>query len=171
MSEPASSVSANSNTVSASGRTLLVGLGSPHGDDQIGWIVTRLVATQIEGLDAMQLATPIDLVNMNDDLDRLVVVDACRGTGDLTAAHRWVWPTREISLVQSAGTHSIGLPEVLQMAQQLGVLPAEVIVWGIEGRRFSPGSDLSSDLAVLIDDYVRQIALDCVVADRPEESD
>ncbi len=151
-------------------RVLLVGLGSSHGDDRIGWLVSARIAGDVQGLRAVQLATPVDLLNVISDVDHLVIVDACRGTGEIGTAHRWRWPTREVAVVQAAGTHAIGLPEVLEMAERLGILPNSVIIWGITGHCFSPGSVTSLKLLHAIDRCIPQIAADCQMAHSPTET-
>ncbi len=40
-------------------------------------------------------------------------------------------------------THGAGVAEALGLGRRLGRLPAEVVVIGIEGTRFSPGAGLS----------------------------
>lgn len=151
-------------------RVLLVGLGSSHGDDRIGWLVSARIAEDMKGLKAVQLATPIDLLSLISDVDHLVLVDACREAGNIGSAHRWLWPTREIALAQAAGTHAIGLPEVLEMAERLGILPTTVIVWGISGSRFAPGSEISPDVISATDHCVKQIAADCQMSHSPTKA-
>jgi hydrogenase maturation protease len=137
---------------------LVAGLGSPHGDDQIGWLVAqRLDELAAGSVRVVLLSNPIDLLNVLDGTPRLIVIDACRGIGPIGACHRWLWPTEELAATRASGTHAVSLEEVLRMARQLACLPAYVSVWGIEGQSFSPSDELAPELAGGIPHVVRQI--------------
>lgn len=148
-------------------RTLIVGIGSPHGDDQIGWRVADSLRSAVSPeVEVREASTPSQLLDWLDGVDRLIVCDACqvrrRFPDDLTdstlSVHRWQWPTLQVSMLRSAGSHSFGLPQVLQLAERLGRLPQEVIVFGIEGRQFDAFASLSPDVEKLIDQLVSEIA-------------
>jgi hydrogenase maturation protease len=64
-----------------SGATLIVGIGSPHGDDQIGWrIAEALMAEHRVGWIIRTARSPTDLLAWLDDkVERLVICDACDG--------------------------------------------------------------------------------------------
>ena len=75
-------------------RTLIVGLGSDHGDDRAGW----LVAEQLTAIDDISAATivrkaviPLDLINWLDDVDTLHIADACEMDSGETAVRRFCW--------------------------------------------------------------------------------
>ena len=146
-------------------RTLLVGIGSPHGDDRIGWLIADALQQDAgRDIDIRKAATPSDLLDWLADFDRLVVCDACATpldkTTDSRAVHRWQWPTREVATLRSANSHAFGLPQVLQLAEQLGTLPPVVIVFGVEGECFDAFADLSPRLAAAQDAIVQRIAAD-----------
>lgn len=61
-------------------------------------------------------------------------------------------------MLRSAGSHSFGLAQVLQLAERLGRLPQEVIVFGVEGRQFDAFASLSPDVGNLIKQLVDKIA-------------
>lgn len=112
--------------------TLIVGLGSDHGDDQAGWRAAERLA-RIPGAPVVRLArSPCDLLDWLDGVERLVVCDACQPNGVPGAVHRWDWPTDELSRLHSASSHDLGLAQVLSLASCLGRLPPRVVVWGIE---------------------------------------
>jgi hypothetical protein len=48
--------------------------------------------------------------------------------------------------LRSTGSHDFGLIAVLELADRLGRLPSQVVVWCIEGRRFEIGQSLSPEL-------------------------
>ena len=148
-------------------RTLIVGIGSPHGDDQIGWRVAEALRSAVSpAIEVREASTPSQLLDWLEGVDRLIVCDACQArrrapdgsAGDTLSVHRWQWPTLQVSTLRSAGSHSFGLPQVLQLAERLGRLPQEVIVFGVEGRQFEAFASRSPDVESLISNTVQVIA-------------
>ena len=154
--------------------TTLFGLGSAHGDDQVGWLIVDAIAAEAETLTApvtvRHLKSPIDLVHDLEGCDRVVICDACRTESPLGTLHRWEWPTSEIAATRAAGSHDFSLPDTFNLAAQLGRLPQAVVVWGIDGVNFSGGAEMSPELRNLIPQLARQIFFrDIVTSPRPAE--
>ena len=63
---------------------------------------------------------------------RLIVIDACHGSGPVGTISRFRWPDARIRRHHDRSTHEIGLCSALELAKQLGRLPPEVVVFGIE---------------------------------------
>lgn len=125
-------------------RPLIVGLGSPHGDDRAGWlIVEHLLAAGISSDNAKTAAHPADLLDWCDTARPLFVCDACASVGTPGAIHRWDWPGELPVDVKFRGSHDLPLIPVLELGAQLGRLPAKVVVWGITGAAFQPDSPMS----------------------------
>ena len=117
-------------------RSLFVGIGSPHGNDCLGWIVAdELARRQTEfsaSADVRFAKIPADLFDWMDGYERLILCDACRmGTAKGTI-FRWEWPDEAIEGLVTGGSHDWNLAAVLKLAGHLGRLPEQVIVWGME---------------------------------------
>lgn len=128
-------------------RTLMLGLGSAHGDDQAGWLVIdelerRLAGTSLT-ISWRKLASPIDVIQELEGVDELRLCDACEATTGIDRLSRWSWPTLQLVRTRSSNSHQLGLPEVLELAATLKRLPARVEIWGICGTEFRPGSEAS----------------------------
>ncbi len=114
-------------------RTLVVGIGSHHGDDQAGWLVADALSDRAcPSCEVRKVASPIEILDWLEGLERLILCDACRGLGEVGETYHTVWPTTQITAVNWSGTHDLGLPTVLELAERLGNLPPEVHIWGIE---------------------------------------
>lgn len=136
----------------------IAGLGSPHGDDQAGWEIVHTLEKR--GLSQVMVhlsRTPDDLLNWLDPAYPLVICDACRGAGPVGSVHRWQWPTAELDQVNWSGTHQIALPGVLSLAEELGLLPAQVIIWGVEIAETVPGDVISSEVSAGVERAVESI--------------
>ena len=114
------------------GRTLIVGLGSQLGDDQIGLRIAEHLASRVGPRVDVRIATsPAQLLDWLDGTGELIACDACRCTARLGTVFHWKWPTPEIEITRFSGSHDLPLPAVLELAAQLGRLPPRVSVWAI----------------------------------------
>lgn len=140
-------------------RVLAVGIGSPHGDDQIGWVVVselaKLLPSEVEVKTARQ---PTELLDWLHDVDDLIVCDACQSGGAVGGLSRWTWPTDSLATRERSGSHDLTLPYVLALAERLGKLPKRVTVWGIELSDASPIGSLSVAMKNAIPRIVQTIA-------------
>ncbi|MBL8490624.1 MAG: hydrogenase maturation protease [Rhodocyclaceae bacterium] len=124
-------------------RVRVIGLGSPFGDDRIGWeVVDRLVESGLpEGVEAVRCENPgRDLLPLLDGAGRAILVDALRGEGrpgevvrcsrgDLAdGPDRW-------------STHGFGVAAMLDLAASLGSLPGRLEIIGIEAGPVQPASE------------------------------
>lgn len=142
-------------------RTLCIGLGSPHGDDQVGWrIVERLAGKFAEpsartssvrsAATLVLAASAVEILDRLADCERLVVVDASQGLGEPGQVVRLAWPSRRISHVRGSGTHDVSLADSLALAGTLRMLPRDVSIWCVEGERFDPTPSMSERVAAAI---------------------
>lgn len=141
-------------------RILVVGIGSPHGDDQAGWrLAERLaIAFDQDNIAVRKAKSPSELLDWLDGIERLIVCDACRGLGRAGEIKRWTWPASELQQASWSGTHDLSLPAVLQLADRLGRLPPTVIVWSVEGASVEALGAMSSVVAAALPNLADQIA-------------
>lgn len=145
-------------------KTLIVGLGSAHGDDQVGWRVAESLATRANDVRAsVRVArSPAELLGWLDGVERLIVCDACQNLGSPGTVHHWRWPHVPAESLRSSGSHDLGLAAVLTLADELHALPAELTVWGVEMSSCSPGSPLSPCVQAavprIVETIIREIA-------------
>jgi hydrogenase maturation protease len=141
-------------------RTLVIGLGSHHGDDRFGWRVAELLAARGDARYEIRLAlTPAELPDhlAEGGYDQLLVCDACRGAGPPGSIHRWRWPDNALALVDCRGTHDLSLAEALSLAERLGRLPQDVVIWAAEAATLRPTAPLSATVADTAEDAASQI--------------
>ncbi len=144
----------------SSERTLIVGIGSAHGDDQIGWLVADRLAASVacDHIEVRHAKSPVDLLDWLVDVDRLVICDACRGLGSAGGMRRWTWPSEELAAIGLSGTHGLSVPAVLKLANSLGRLPEDIVVWAIEAAATCPSNKLSTEVSHALPELVRLIA-------------
>jgi hydrogenase maturation protease len=139
-------------------KPLVVGLGSvDRGDDAVGLLVVRQVA-DVPGVDVVEVLDPSRLVDLGVGRDVMVLVDAV-SSGSAPGAVHVVELAGEALPIGSAAasTHWVGLGEVLELARVLDMLPARVVVVGIEAGSLEHGSGLSAAVREAVPAAVRAV--------------
>lgn len=122
-----------------SSRTLVLSLGNPlRGDDGIGAAVLEQLETRAvpASVDLLEGGTPgLETLMLLQGYDRVIIIDAAE-MGCTPGEWRCFTPdevrlqSRDLYL---RGTlHYAGLAEALNLGEALNMLPAEIIIYGIE---------------------------------------
>jgi hydrogenase maturation protease len=92
----------------------------------------------------------------------LIVIDGCRGAqiGTIT---RLQWPDPRIRQHHNHSTHGVGLCNALQLAEQLGRIPPDVEILGIEIGAYKPIGEMSPDILMAV------VELEAVIFDELRE--
>lgn len=144
-------------------KTLVVGIGSPHGDDQAGWRVIESLRTFSElAVDLRIAAVPHDLLDWLAGRDELHIIDSLAGVSEPWAGVCGQWRMERDTFGaihfrsacgcdfletqdRIASSHGIALLETLALASTLQLLPDRVHLWVIPGFDYRPQAALSSD--------------------------
>lgn len=144
-------------------RVLVAGVGNPlRGDDGAGLVVARRVRARMPrgGTEVRELCDPSELLELWLGRDAVLLIDTMRssaspGTILRLDASREPLPARRQHGPSS--THASGLAETIELARALGTLPARVIVYAVEGRRYDVGARLSDELAATVPALVDRV--------------
>lgn len=118
--------------MSARGTSLFVGMGSPFGDDRLGWVVADELERRDRGKYVVRKAnSPADLFDWLTGVDRLIVCDACVSHQPRGTVLRFPWPDAELATLGFSGTHDLNLPAALELASTLAVLPTHTTIWSL----------------------------------------
>jgi len=136
---------------------LVIGVGNDlRGDDGAGLEVARRVRDRArgDGIEVRELGgDPTELLDVWPAWEAVVLVDTMR-SGASTATIRRLDASRQPLPAQqrhgTSSTHGAGVAETIELARALGSLPARVIVYAVEGRRFDAGAGLSDELAAIV---------------------
>ena len=141
--------------------TVIVGAGNAfRRDDGAGLATASRLRAALSG-DIRVLAKEGGLVTLLDEwdgADAVVVIDATSSGSAPGTIRRYEAHDQPLPAVFSRqSTHSFGVAEAVELARALGQLPARVVVFGIEGRDFTPGEGLSPDVDAAVDEVVRRV--------------
>jgi hydrogenase maturation protease len=145
----------------------VIGIGSPHGDDQAGWRVIDYLATDPRCRCLLnKLAAPHQLLDGSNPCDALHLIDACEsGTGVLRidlSDHESMSTIR--GLKHRSSSHQIGIHDVIELGRLLGQLPQRIVVWAVPGSVFGPQQGLSDSCHHHVAQCARQLVQELVDA-------
>ncbi len=131
--------------------------GNPdRGDDGAGALVARrLRELGIETVTRTGEAS--ELVEAWRGADHVVVVDAVETGAPAGTVWQWDGPQASFPSHPSTSTHGLGLAKAITLARVLDRLPERLQVYGIEGRRFEPGTEVSPEVKLAVEEVVRRI--------------
>jgi len=137
----------------------ILGIGSPLGDDQAGWLtVDALLENGFDQGKVAKLDRPgANLIPLLEGVPWVILVDAMQSGGQPGWVHRFDredWPRYGSGL----SSHGFGVLEALTLAQTLGSLPPRLDLYGIEIGSANPGEAPAAVVAVAAQQLARRIA-------------
>jgi hydrogenase maturation protease len=141
--------------------TLIVGAGNSfRRDDGAGLATAMRLRGTLSG-EIRVLAKEGDLASLLHEwqgAEAVVLIDATSSGSAPGTIRRYDAHERALPAAFSrSSTHSFGVAEAVELARALGQLPARVVVFGIEGRDFTPGEGLSPDVDAAVNEVVRRV--------------
>jgi hydrogenase maturation protease len=140
---------------------LLIGIGNAYrSDDGVGLVVIR--AVQAKGLpETFCIESNGDgaaLIDAWANAGKVILIDAVSSGAKPGTIHRFEALTQPIPAVLSfPSTHAFGVAEAMHLARALHQLPASLLVYGIEGKNFTTGTSLSSEVEKAGREVIEQI--------------
>jgi len=147
----------------------IIGLGNPFmGDDAVGVLVAR----QLHAYSSAHVSilegglAGLNLLQDMEETDTLILIDAVHSHAkagtivrftlpqDLEKIGKLAWGT------SASSTHSFGLAEALTLAHTLEVLPAHVVLFGIEWGHLQKGQSLSPPVSKAMTSVINRIAVE-----------
>jgi hydrogenase maturation protease len=142
-------------------QTLVIGLGNDYrGDDAVG----RVVARRLKSIESTNVRIMEEsgegaaLIEAWKDADLVVLIDAVRSGGTPGNIHRFDARDQPIPTeLFHYSTHAFSVAAAVELARELGRLPATLIVYGIEGKTFEAGVGLSSEAELAAEQVLHKI--------------
>ncbi len=141
----------------------IFGLGNPlMTDEGIGIHVLETIERRGDlpaGVEMIDLGTGgMRLLHQVEGRSKLIFVD-CACMGESPGTLRRFRPDEARSKKDGArrSLHEGDLLETLKLAQELGSLTGEVVIFGIEPQEIAPGLELSPALARQLEEYAEQV--------------
>ncbi|HQT30938.1 MAG TPA: hydrogenase maturation protease [Thiobacillus sp.] len=143
-------------------RLRILGIGSPSGDDQAGWLVVdALAALGVHARNNVvidKLGRPgVQRLALLENADWVILVDAMQGDGRPGQVQRFDrkdWPACREGL----SSHDLGVIDALLLARVLGKLAARLDLYGITIGPENPGQSVHGAVMAAAAQLARRIA-------------
>lgn len=146
----------------------IIGLGSPYGDDRIGWNAVEAIRASglLKRLPAgMAEACYCDrpggggLLALFEGAHTAILIDAMKSGAPLGTVRRLAASDLEpdSGLVSS---HDLSVAETIAIGQALDLLPATLLLYGIEVEGTAPETEIHPDVNAALSTLLDVIALD-----------
>lgn len=118
-------------------KILLVGFGSPHGDDQIGWLVCEKLAEQTKDIDSLccfqSRGSGIDWIGALSNVTRVIFVDGVKSGVELGTIFTFDDFDKYKSIRASiTSSHRVSLLESIELAKALNIFNVSYTIYAIE---------------------------------------
>jgi hydrogenase maturation protease len=138
----------------------IVGVGSPLGDDALGWEAVRLLRERPEWIpdaEVYQVEGGQRILDLCDGHGTLLVIDAIVSGGKPGTIYRFEWPDSRIESLRSGSTHDLRPAEALRLAEALGMAPGRIVIFGMEMESKTALSGLSHSVQAALPQLVRYL--------------
>jgi hydrogenase maturation protease len=149
------------NKMQGGDKITVLGIGNPLcSDDGIG---IRIIGEMREnssqkGIQFIDGGTAPDLFSLLDeDVTKLIIVDALKGGGPAGSIYRLVIRDSNISEETPVSLHGLGVLDSLLMMKKLGMRRPEVVIVGVEPAEVSPGLKLSPRIETVVPSIIKAV--------------
>ncbi len=140
----------------------VIGIGNDlRGDDAAGLeVARRLRAGDLPpGVEVSEGGgEALDLLELWSGAETVILIDAVRSGAPAGTLHRLDASRAPLPTgLERTSSHTVSIAEAVELARELGRLPPEVIVFGIEGARAQAGAPLSDGVQQGVERAVRAV--------------
>jgi len=143
---------------------LILGIGNADcGDDAVGRIVARRLKRH--RLDQCTVSEQNGdgsmLMETWKDHETVILVDAVSSGAPPGTIHRLEAHARPVPVAFfRCSTHAFGVGEAIELARAMNRLPSRLIMYGIEGKQFGIGTDLSTEIEAAAQEVMERVIQD-----------
>ena len=154
-------VSNNTQESTSESKTVIIGIGNEYrSDDGLGVIIAdKLSNINLNGTRILkQNGEPTLLMDSWKDADKAIVIDAISSGASPGTVKRFDAVEKPLpSQLFHYSTHSFSLADVIELARGLNRLPPSLIIYGIEGKNFTNGFKISTEVEKAVGKIVELI--------------
>lgn len=144
----------------------VIGIGNVcRGDDAAGLFAARDLRKRLGGsIDIIESdGDGLALLDLIQGVPCVILIDAVKGAGrpgdtirlDISAGGRW-------GEAHPCSTHAMAITDAIELARVLGLLPRQLLLYGVELENVEPGMSLSAAVRKGIQSLVEQIVEEIV---------
>jgi len=128
-----------------------------RGDDAAGILVAERLRAL--GIAAEACSGEVsDLIEAWTGADDVIVIDAVVSAAPAGAVHVWDGQRLPTFATSAGSTHGLGVAQAIKLARALNRLPSRLLVYGIEGKNFEMGSEVSPEVERGVEEVVQRLS-------------
>jgi len=131
-------------------RTLVIGVGNPfRQDDGVGYrLAEQLARFALPGVTVIQASGEgAELLEVWKGYERVILIDAVASGAPAGTVHELDAVAEPVPAgFFNYSTHAFSVAEAVELARSLDRLPGQFLLFGIEGKTFDNGTDLSTEV-------------------------
>jgi hydrogenase maturation protease len=140
---------------------VIIGIGNEYRcDDAAGLIVAhRLKEINPAGVNVIEASGEgAALMEAWKEADAVILIDAVQSGAEAGTIHRLDAHAQRVpAAFFRCSTHAFSVAEAIELARALNQLPPRLILYGIEGKNFAAGTELSAEIQRAAEEVVRWI--------------
>ena len=148
----------------AAGRALVIGVGNEYGsDDAVGRLIARKIRALLGGAAPVreESGEGAALMQAWAGADLVILCDAVSAGAEPGAIYRIDAASEPIPAgLYRFSTHAFGVAQAVELARSLGDLPRRLIIYGVTGRNWAAGQELTPAVAAAVDEVARRAVVD-----------
>lgn len=131
-------------------RVLIIGVGNQYRSDDAAGLVTAemLNAKEHKGIEVIkQSGEGASLIECWKNADSVVLIDAVHSGAEPGTTFRIDVHKQQLQREYFRhSTHSFGVAEAVELARAMNQLPKQFVIFGIEGKNYIAGTELSAEV-------------------------
>lgn len=140
---------------------LVIGIGNRYrSDDAVGLVVAeRLCEAPMNDIEIRtESGEGTALMERWTEADEVIVIDAVSSDDTPGTLYRWEAHAEPVpARYFQYSTHAFGVPQAVELARALNMLPRRLLIYGIVGADFEAGEGLSSGVERAVDELAARI--------------
>ncbi|MEW6183437.1 MAG: hydrogenase maturation protease [Bacillota bacterium] len=162
----------NENNLMDGSPVLVIGVGNAYrGDDAAGLIAASNIREKnLPGVKVVEESGEgAALMELWKEQDAVILFDSLRSGSEPGTIQRFRAGAQPVPKdIFHYSTHLFGVAEAVELARALDRLPPHLIIYGIKGRNFSMGPELSPEVEEAVPEAVRLAMEDIRILQSPE---
>lgn len=142
-------------------RTLIIGIGNEYRrDDAAGLLVARRLKEHVnDDVTVLELSGEgAALMEAWQEADAVILIDAVQSGAAAGVIHRLDAQVQQIPhRFFHYSTHAFSIAEAIELARALHQIPPHLLLYGIEGKNFAAGTEISMEILSAAEEVTQRI--------------
>jgi hydrogenase maturation protease len=146
-------------------KIFIIGAGNYYrSDDAVGLIVAESLRDKYRDQIVVKLgvADNSELLDLWTKYNYVFLIDAVKSDGSAGQIYRFDVNSEKLpeEVFTVYSTHSFSIPQAVELARSLDMLPDNLMIYGVEGKSFASGNEMSPEVQKASKELANRIAVE-----------